>query len=99
MGRRVNYRFDMERAMELYEKGLVDREIGEQIGVSGSTITRWRREKDLLANGAPIRNPSWRAEVARLYGKGYNDEGIAEQVGVSVQTIHKWRRWEGLPAN
>ena len=99
MERKVNYRFDTERAMELYEKGLVDREIGEQVGVSDSTITRWRREKDLLANGAPVRNPSWRAEVTRLYEQGYNDKGIAEQVGVSVQTIYNWRRLEGLLAN
>ena len=36
---------------QLYNQGLIDREIAEKVGVKYSSIAEWRRQRNLPANG------------------------------------------------
>ena len=36
---------------QLYNQGLIDREIAEKVGVNNSTIAEWRKQRNLPANG------------------------------------------------
>ena len=44
-----NKKIDDDRARELYDSGLDDKEIGEVLGLSPSTIAAWRRRHNLIA--------------------------------------------------
>ena len=46
--------FDEEKALELYNQGLTDREIGEKLFVSSSSICGWRHRRGLPANYSPM---------------------------------------------
>ena len=46
----VNYRFDTERAMELYERGLSDSKVAERMGLTTQTIFNWRKNEGLETN-------------------------------------------------
>ena len=43
-----NKKIDDDRAWELYDSGLDDKEIGEILGLSPSTIAAWRRRHSLI---------------------------------------------------
>ena len=36
---------------QLYNQGLIDKEIAEKVGVNNSTIAEWRKQRNLPANG------------------------------------------------
>ena len=36
---------------QLYNQGLIDREIAEKVGVNNSTIAEWRKQRNIPANG------------------------------------------------
>jgi uncharacterized protein YjcR len=40
-----------EKRMGLYKKGFVDKDIATKVGCHLSTITAWRRDRDLKSNG------------------------------------------------
>lgn len=40
-----------KKMLELYHKGLIDREIAAEVGVSTATVTHWRHRNNLPANG------------------------------------------------
>ena len=46
--------FDEEKALELYNQGLTDREIGDKLFVSGTTICGWRHRRGLPVNYSPM---------------------------------------------
>lgn len=41
------FKFDTDLAKQLYDKGLIDAEISELVGVSNSTIWKWRKHQGL----------------------------------------------------
>ena len=36
---------------QLYNQGLIDKEIAEKVGVNNSTIAEWRKQRNIPANG------------------------------------------------
>ena len=48
--KRGRKRLDWDKAMELYNRGLNDREIADEIGGSRKTVEKWRRTTGLPAN-------------------------------------------------
>lgn len=50
-GYRGRKQIDPVRARDLYDKGLLDPEIGAELGVSTNTVFRWRQKNGLPANG------------------------------------------------
>ena len=50
-GEEVNLKIDYDKAKELYDQGLSDRAIANELGLkSGSSILRWRTENGIPAN-------------------------------------------------
>ena len=76
----------------LYEKGLTDREIASELGVSLTVIQNWRYNRGLAPNSARPGFP----DREELYSQGLSDREIAERVGVSCSTIINWRNRRGL---
>lgn len=89
-----NWPFDVERAMELYDKGCSDIEISHQMLVGPTTIRRWRK-----GQGLPGRNPQrFPAELAKaFYDMGLRDDAIADKIGRSEGAVRAWRARENLP--
>ena len=86
--------------MKLYEQGLSDAQIAEQVNMSKSGILKWRNANSLPPNGSSGRERSWCVEEAmRFYKQGYNDREVGEQLGTGYWVIGDWRRGQGLPAN
>ena len=101
MGRKVNHRFDTERAMELYKQGYSDVVIAERMGLVRQTILRWRKNEGLPTKRGVLRSRLERSqqEVMELYERGFSDREIGDKVGVMSQMIGHWRRVKGLPSN
>ena len=89
-----------KRRMELYRKGLNDREIADQVHVTPEAITFWRKN-----HGLPVHTlhrkitPDTEAEMLRMYQSGMSDVQIARALGLSKFTVLFWRRRRGLTAN
>ena len=86
-----------ERRRELYEQGLSDYKIAEQMGCAASTISEWRKK-----NGLPASGIKRKAEVLedrmRLYEQGMSDGQIAKALGLTRVAVMNWRRKSGLPS-
>lgn len=91
-----------DNRLKLYNKGLSDREIAEKLYLDVSTITAWRRHKELPPNPPPNnakRKPKFDTIKAKaLYDAGANDVLIATKLGVNKVTIRSWRNDNNLPA-
>lgn len=48
-----NVRLDKEMALDLYNRGLCDRDIAEECGVKSATVGEWRRKQGLPPNKPP----------------------------------------------
>lgn len=97
--------FDRSAAMELYQRGMVDREIGEALGVSQQAVCIWRNSNNLAPNirpdlraGGP-RQKYDRTRMAELYLEGKTDYQIADELDCSPETVRKWRNAQSLPGN
>lgn len=96
-----------EKAMELYNQGLSDREVGEHFGVSARAVQQWRNDRDLPSKWqrpkkSEIPPPNKLIdddEAYALYQKGYYDHEIAEHFGAKTASVSSWRNKKGLPAN
>ena len=89
-----------EQRMELYRKGMTDREIAEQCFLSRGAVHNWRTRMGLPAHRA--RKPLSRAEnetMLRMYRAGASDGQIARETGRCLSTVQSWRRRNGLPGN
>jgi transposase len=84
---------------ELYEEGMIDREIAEELGVSYAAISQWRRKIKLKAHGKTSLSKKENKKRMKLYKEGKNDREIAKVVGVNNEAIYKWRRDRDLPSN
>ena len=89
-----------EQRMELYRRGMTDREIADQVYVTPEAITFWRKNHGLTAN-IPRRKitPSMEAEMLRMYQDGMSDGQISKESGMKKATVVSWRRRRGLAAN
>ena len=89
----INEKENKER-LTLYQQGLNDREIAEQLFVSESTIYYWRKKQGL----PPNKKDNWKIRY-KLYQQGLNDKQIAMQLNVTPDCIFTWRKRNNLPAN
>lgn len=86
------------RRLRLYEEGLNDREIADEVGVCQATVCYWRNSRKLPPNHTANKKRPFEERI-RLYEKGLNDCEIADRVGVHQSTICQWRNGKGLPPN
>ncbi len=76
---------DDEKIYELYQKGMLHREIAKELGYGVSTVTR-----HLLDMGIKTSNPVDKNKMKELHESGLSDAEIAEKLGCtrSNVTIH-----------
>jgi hypothetical protein len=87
-----------DKRLELYKKGLNDKEIGEIVFADVATIQGWRTRRNLPSNvliGKAIFNKARK----ELYDYGFTDREIAAISKVSFRAIIAWRKLRNLPAN
>jgi len=83
--------------MELYNQGLNDVKISEELGFHPSAIGNFRRGLGLPVNLRRVE--SYKSRFMELYDKGLSDGGIGKTLSFSRQTIGRFRRSLGLAAN
>lgn len=66
---------DFPERKRLYEKGLNDREIAEEVGVSPSTIRDWRNCRELPPNGPSHPSHPWTSEEIKILKNEYPKRG------------------------
>lgn len=87
-----------QEILALWYRGLNDREIAREIGVSSESVRVVRRRMDLEPNGFEIRESAPGARM-RLYEQGCTDAEIARREGIGYSTVYQWRIENGLPSN
>ncbi|MCH8273822.1 MAG: hypothetical protein IH851_03445 [Armatimonadetes bacterium] len=95
----------MRTIESLYSEGMTDIEIGDEIGLSPSTVRKVRCELGLvkykLTPGRQLGPPARKkrdARMKRLYAKGMTDEEVAAEEGMSVLGVRKIRYSYGWDA-
>jgi transcriptional regulator len=81
------------RRMELYAKGLNDKEIADFVGITSDTISKWREKHHL-----PHRNLKLEKRMV-MYLDGLSDSEIAARENSNVQQVSSWRYLHQLPCN
>lgn len=81
----------------LYDKGLTDSEIAEELKIGKSTVYNWRILEDLPSNYK--RKSVNSSKLLELYEMGLTDSEIAEKLGKSQSCIQKRRTDLGLIPN
>lgn len=95
--------------MELYNKGLSDREIAKVLNVSVNTICCWRYRNAIENNkykGQERRKKSnnmltkqEREERLKLYNEGLSDREIGERLYIGENAVRYWRKKNNLPTH
>ncbi len=85
-------------ALRLYKTGMTVREIADTVGISCSTVSRWRQSEGL---SRPIRGARRYSDQTRdlamaKYREGVNPTEIADLFGVSATTVRWWARTMGV---
>lgn len=84
---------DKSRFRELYDKGMNDKQIAKETGVTDSTVWKWRHENKLEANAREGRTRRYDyEEVRRLTEEGLTAAAIAKRLGGHKYTIAKIRQ-------
>lgn len=96
--------WDDEKALALYQQGLYDQEIADQIGVSKPTVCRWRNGMGLPPNKSRRRKDGTMVDwdlAEKLYAEGKNDVEIAKELGDNIPNyaVRDWRLRTNKPAN
>lgn len=93
------------QAIELYKKGMSDRQIGEELGLSRSVVTKWRERHNLKGNRPHVlpRNETrifLSEEVLREFvAKGMTIRNIVEETGWSARTVSTRLTNAGIKGN
>ncbi len=90
-------KFSDEELLELHRRGLTDREIAEELGVTQAAVN-YRREKLGLKNNY-TRSTFSDDELLRLSNQGLNDHEISKALGVTQAAINYRRGRLGLKSN
>ena len=90
-----------DQKLELYNQGLTDLEIAQQLNISVSNVNTWRRTHKLPLIKSKNRKISEEEEQKRLYfyNKGFSDTDIALKCGVTISAICAWRKDRKLKNN
>lgn len=90
---------EQNKRMRLYNKGLVDREIAEEVNISINGIYQWRKRNDLPANENHKLTKKEHQERMELYDKGLTDKEIAKKINISIKAVAEWRKRNDLSSN
>lgn len=88
----------------LYDEGLNDREIAEELRKSATTVRHWRIREGLPSNTGRVRTSpaavqERQRQMVALWKQGLNDREIAEKMQMSKKTVRNWRKLRGLKSN
>ena len=96
--KKVNYTFDTEKAMLLYEQGCNDREIAERMGLAINRIWSWRRNEGLpTKHGRRVKRMD-RKSIETLYWEGLRPVDICRRLDISRMTYYRWKKERGIPS-
>lgn len=87
-----------EKYRELYDKGLSDREMAEQLHITPGGVYFWRNKNGLPphnTNKTPHRVDT--KEYRKLYDLGWSDAKIADKLGVTPGSVYQYRKRNHLP--
>lgn len=88
--------WDTDKAKHMYDAGCSDGVIAQAVGVSATTVARWRYKNGFPANhNFPINEKAAR----QLYDAGENDRAIMSALGISATAVRSWRARHNLPPN
>ena len=73
--------------LELYNKGMSDREMAKLLYLDVSTVVYWRKIKNLSPNKSKMRR-----EIDRLIKNGMAVKDIADSVGCHTNTVYKYKK-------
>ncbi len=90
-------KFSDEELLELHQKKLTDRQIGEALDVTQAAVN-YRREKLGLKNNYE-RNTFTDDQLLELYDQGLNDREISKALGVTQAAVNYRRKRLELPSN
>lgn len=76
------FKFDENLARQFYVQGMMDKEIAEQLGVSKTTIFKWRTQNSL---------PAYNRKPSRAYHKPSEDMNLNEPIANYGATPHQNR--------
>ena len=82
--------------LELYEQGLIDREIADRAGLTIGSIWQWRQKNNLPPNG--VISEEDKKKIKKLRKEGKNDKEIGEIIGWSTTAVGKVRAKLGIPS-
>ena len=83
-----------QQLIDLYEKGMIDREIAFELGIHRHTVSKRRRKLGLKANDLKLLFTD--QQLITLYERGLNDREIGEKLGAGKSTVNDRRRILGL---
>lgn len=87
-----------EDFITLYNKGLKDMEISDELDINYHKIRYMRMQAGLISNNFKVQKNNL-IKVKSLYEKGHSDYEIAKEVKLSQTAIFKWREKNKLPPN
>ena len=90
---------DLERLQQLYEQGMPDIAIAEELKISRNYVAKLRQKLGLPARQKHAALVERGQKMLSLYEQGLSDGEIAVSVDVSIDTVRKWRRRSGLPSH
>lgn len=73
--------------MELYNKGLSDREMAKLLYLDVSTVVYWRKIRNLAPNKSKMRRA-----IERRIKNGMAVKDIADSVGCHTNTVYKYKK-------
>jgi transposase len=74
-----------------YNKGLIDKEIGEKVNRTQNTIYQWRKKNGLKANGKKSTLSDNKIKKIHNYNKrGFSITEIARKVNCSTGSVYYW---------
>lgn len=92
---KTTHKIDHDKALELYNAGMVDREIGKTLKFSTKSICDWRNRNNLPSNSTKYIDYD---KVKEQYDLGKSDGEIAKELGCSPLSIFLWRKKNNLVA-
>lgn len=90
---------DVERLRQLYEQGLPDIAIADELKIGRHYVAKLRQELGLPARQKHAALVERGQKMLSLYEQGLSDGEIAVAVDVSIDTVRSWRRRSGLPSH
>lgn len=90
---------DVERLRQLYDQGLPDIAIADELKIGRHYVAKLRQELGLPARQKHAALVERGQKMLSLYEQGMSDGEIAVAVGVSTDTVRNWRRRSGLPSH